>query len=272
MNEVKSLSKAIDKPVEDVNGWFRSRQRVDRESVKVRVAADCLWRLGMYALCFFTNLYILRGQPWSRNLSLCWEDIPLQRNEESVRWFYVALEIPLYLVLLVSQLTEGRRASDMWEMTVHHTTVLVLLSIVYLGNFVRIGMVGLLLHDVTDIFLESSKLASNFRWKGMADLLFVGFAGSWAYARIYRVSTALLPTLFTDGRAAMSESLYKVVIGLMAVLVCLNLYWFFKISSLLYRILWAGSPKERAQRDFTDLSTDDEVDSDSSYFSDVDKQ
>mmetsp|Transcript_11336 Transcript_11336/g.22119 ORF Transcript_11336/g.22119 Transcript_11336/m.22119 type:complete len:386 (+) Transcript_11336:202-1359(+) len=270
MNEIKSVSKAIDKPVEDLNAWFRARQRLDRDAVKVRVSSDCLWRLIMYSVFLLANFYISRGQVWSRDLARTWEDLPLQRNEESLKWFYVALEIPLYVVLLISQVVDGRQARDMWEMTLHHSTVLMLLAIIYLGNFVRIGMVGLILHDVTDIFLEASKLASSFRWKGIADTLFVGFAGSWAYARLYRVATGLVPTLLNDGRPVIGETLYMVVLGLLAVIVCLNLFWFTKISALLYRILWGGSPAERATRDFTDFSTDDDVDSDSSYFSDVD--
>jgi len=268
INEIKSLSSAIDKPVEDLNNWFRVRQVQDRNVVKLRTTAESLWRLAVYSICLGINLSILRGKPWVKNIAQTWEGLPLQPQEEPVLLFFTCVQLPLYLVLLFTQVTDGRRAKDMWEMTIHHALVVVLMVLLYLGNFCRIGMIGLALHDVTDLLLESSKLAHNARFKGLADLLFTGFAAAWFYCRLYKFSTLVLASLFTHGTKAAGPAI-NVFAGLLLVLVLLNLFWFLQIARMLYRLLWAGAEKQRRQRDFTDLSTDDDVDSDSSYMSDV---
>mmetsp|Transcript_23408 Transcript_23408/g.41407 ORF Transcript_23408/g.41407 Transcript_23408/m.41407 type:complete len:373 (-) Transcript_23408:124-1242(-) len=268
INEIKSLSKALDRSVEDLNQWFRVRQVMDRDVVKVRVGAETMWRLCMYGLCLALNLSIMRNQPWAKDIARCWEKLPFQPQELHVRWFFVYLEIPLYIVLFVCQITDGRKAKDMWEMTAHHSLVVVLMTLCYLGNFMRIGMIGLAMHDVTDLFLESSKLANMFRFKGTADLLFTGFGASWAYFRLYKFLSVVLFSVKEHGSVVFGQ-VSQVFMLLLAVLLGLNLFWFYKIATMLYRILWAGSPKERRQRDQTDLSTDDDVDSDSSYLSDA---
>lgn len=268
INDIKALSKAMGRPVEELNCWFRTRQARDRHAVKVRTTAESLWRLLTYSLCFFVNMALSRRQAWFKDPSLCWEGLPFQPLSADVKYFYTALEIPLYVVLLLAQLLDGRKARDSWEMVAHHLLVVLLLSAVYLGNYVRMGMLGLLLHDVTDLFLEASKLASSFRFRAVADLCFVGFAGAWAYARLYKFAAVVLLEVHTGGRAVAGPQFMALLSALLGVLLLLNLFWFSKIAKVVYRILWGGSTKESQQRDFTDLSTDEEHDSDSSYFSD----
>mmetsp|Transcript_13096 Transcript_13096/g.21210 ORF Transcript_13096/g.21210 Transcript_13096/m.21210 type:complete len:376 (+) Transcript_13096:53-1180(+) len=266
INEIKAFSKELGKSVEDLNKWFRFRQVRDRQAVKVRVCSESMWRLLMYGVCVVMNLQIIRSQAWAKDITKCWEDVPFQLNDPVVKLFYVGVEIPLYMCLLFLQVWDNRKAKDRWEMTTHHALVLLLISLVYVGNFVRIGMVGLLLHDITDIFLETSKLASSFRYKGLSDLMFAGFGISWGYCRLYLFSTLIIRSIFSDGKQVIGFG-FNFLVGLIFVLYLLNLYWFKKIAFLMYRLFWAGAEKERQQRDFTDLSTDDDIDSDSSYLS-----
>jgi len=270
VNAAKALAAQLGRRLEEVQGWFVARQRRDRARVKLRRTVESVRRLVLYGLCVGWNVGVLRqeGWRWWKDLASCWEGLPLQELDQGVRAFYVYLEIPMYVVLLIAQLTDSRRASDMWEMTMHHSIVILLLSVVYLGNFVRIGMIGLLLHDVTDVFLECSKLANAFRYRWLADLMFIGFVGSWFYARLYKFATTVLISIYVDGHVHVGPVL-NLLGALILMLVIMNLYWFTKIWKVAYRILWSGNKSRQQQREFTDLSTDDDVDSDSSFWSDA---
>ena len=272
INAVKQLSGRVGKPVEELNRWFRAREAGDREQVRVRGCAESLFRLVAYGCVLAYNVWVLRGAgaAWARGGPALWEGLPLQESDFAARALFVCLQLPLYVVLLLAQVTDGRRARDMWEMTAHHVLVLALLSTVYLGNFLRIGMLGLVLHDVTDLLLEASKLANLFKQRGLADALFFAFAASWAYSRLYRFSQLVLSAVVAGEGGRVIGPILNALYAMIGLLFVLNLYWFKKIGSLLYRLLWAGAGKERAQRENTDLSTDDDVDSDSSYMSDAD--
>lgn len=53
------------------------------------------------------------------------------------------------------------RRKDWAESMTHHVATVILLVYAYYVNFARVGTMVLLVHDVSDIFLESAKLA---RW------------------------------------------------------------------------------------------------------------
>jgi len=265
INRIKTESSILKRSVEELNNWFRARQRQDRDTIKVRVCCESAWRFIMYSLCVASNLKLMKDE--GITVANAWDNLPFQESSTELRHFYSTLELPLYVVLLFFQLLEGRKAHDMWEMSTHHLLVVLLIGIVYTGNFLRIGLYGLILHDVTDLFLESSKLANYLKFRKLADLLFTGFAFSWGYSRIYKFTTVVLPSVTKHGRDVSGDSFTAVTL-LLGVLYFLNLYWFWKIAKLWLKLFWVGNGKERQQRAMTDLSTDDEVDSDSSFFSD----
>lgn len=50
------------------------------------------------------------------------------------------------------------RRKDWLESMVHHIATIALLLYSYYVNFTRVGIMVMLLHDVSDIFLEAAKL------------------------------------------------------------------------------------------------------------------
>ena len=64
------------------------------------------------------------------------------------------------------------RRKDFAESLAHHVVTLALLYYSFYANFVRPGLIIMLLHDVSDIFLEAAKLA---RYAGRQ--VWVGCAG-----------------------------------------------------------------------------------------------
>ncbi|MEQ2253965.1 Ceramide synthase 2, partial [Ilyodon furcidens] len=65
---------------------------------------------------------------------------------------------------------------DFKEQIVHHLATLVLLSFSWCANFIRIGTLVMLVHDASDVFLESAKLFNYAKWEKTSKGLFVVFA------------------------------------------------------------------------------------------------
>jgi hypothetical protein len=65
----------------------------------------------------------------------------IQRNiGHQVMWCFSAFTIDV-------------RRSDFWEMAIHHAITIILLSLSFTVNFVRIGTMVLICHDTADIIL-----------------------------------------------------------------------------------------------------------------------
>ena len=67
------------------------------------------------------------------------------------------IETGFYYALLIGSVFDVKR-SDFWELVFHHVLTIGLLSISWTINFVRVGTLVLISHDISDIFLEGGKL------------------------------------------------------------------------------------------------------------------
>mmetsp|Transcript_21780 Transcript_21780/g.26458 ORF Transcript_21780/g.26458 Transcript_21780/m.26458 type:complete len:383 (+) Transcript_21780:309-1457(+) len=266
INEVKSISVKTKISVEQVNKWFQLRQRIDRNDIKVKRFKEGVWRLFMYTICFFTGYTLIKNEPWYHDTSLCWTTIFTEPIPEDLKLFYIGLQLPLYLHLSLQLLFDSRKSPDNWEMLSHHLVAVLLIGLSYIGNFTRMGALCLLYHDVTDLFLESTKILNYLRWTSLSNLAFFGLVSCWGYARLYKFATVIIYSVMYEAvEADVFGSSYPYFLGGLLVIFCLNVYWFHAISQMAYRVLWGGTEKVR-ERAMTDLSTDDEYDSDDSSF------
>ena len=67
------------------------------------------------------------------------------------------VETGFYYALLIGSIFDVKR-SDFWELVFHHVLTIGLLSISWAINFVRVGTLVLISHDISDILLEGGKL------------------------------------------------------------------------------------------------------------------
>lgn len=89
----------------------------------------------------------------------------------------------LYSSFLITQAFDIKR-KDFWEMFVHHVITLMLLSFSWVYNLTRIGVYTLLLHDCSDIFLESAKMANYMKKQDLSTGIFVIFTIVWTATRL----------------------------------------------------------------------------------------
>lgn len=269
VNKVKSVGEVTGMSIPDVNAWLRYRLQHERGTVKLQSFSESFWRLVLYTVAFVVNVSLTIDKPWARDARLCWTDLWNQPADSEVQSFYTMVQLPIYLHLLFCEVAERAGGRSSGEMTGHHVLAIVLIVSSYLSNFLRIGCLTMLCHDVTDLLLESSKLLKYIKWRTLSDVLFFSFAIAWFGARVYYFSTVVIYSTMFDSvsEGTIGKDSYLFFNILLSVLFLLNLYWMGKISSAWYRILWAGPAQASAARDANDLSTDD--DSDSSYFSEM---
>ena len=51
---------------------------------------------------------------------------------------------------------------DFWQMMLHHLVTMFMISVSYMVGYIRIGAVIMLVHDISDVFLEVMLLFSSF--------------------------------------------------------------------------------------------------------------
>lgn len=118
---------------------------------------EAAWKFQAY---FFNTVYgflfVLGEQGWMWDTESCWSAYPLSVVPRSIYWYYM-MELGVYIHELVNVFTDDRR-KDFVAMVTHHISTLILISGSYIVNFIPIGSLVMVVHDVADSFLEAAKL------------------------------------------------------------------------------------------------------------------
>ena len=93
--------------------------------------------------------FVLKDKAWLYNTHECFIGYPRRPVETDV-WLYYMIEGGFYIALLFTSIFDTRR-SDFWEMTLHHLVTVGLLSFSWTVNFVRVGTLILISHDISDV-------------------------------------------------------------------------------------------------------------------------
>ncbi|CAJ0957627.1 unnamed protein product, partial [Mesorhabditis belari] len=213
-----------------------------------------------YTFSWIYGLIILWEKPWLWNVKESWIGYPFHTVDRSVWWYYM-IETSFYYSLLLSAFFDVKR-SDFWELIIHHFVTIGLLSVSWTINFIRIGTLVLISHDVADILLEAGKL---FRYsnchKTLTDVFFTLFMLSWILTRlIYYPFVVIRSAIFEAANCIHPD--YKVydtyqtpyvpriLIILLAVLLILHIFWTITIAKIVIRTITGGEVK--------DIRSDDE--------------
>ncbi|KAL4222873.1 Ceramide synthase 2 [Mactra antiquata] len=178
--DFKSLSKQTDLSTRQVEVWFRDRKKQDSHTT-LQKFCDSGWHFIFYLVSFSYGMYVMQDKPWFQRTIDCWEGWPLQNVTNDVYWYYM-IELAFYWSLIYTLLWDPKR-SDFYQMFVHHVATIVLMNFSWLVNFVRIGTLVLIVHDVADPLLELTKMVNYLKWKRTTDIVFVVFVIAWITSR-----------------------------------------------------------------------------------------
>ncbi|MEJ1270688.1 ceramide synthase 3 [Cricetulus griseus] len=151
-NDVYGLAKKCNLTERQVERWFRSRRNQDRPC-RMKKFRESWAELEMVKTHVSAVLKPL---------------LPSQY------WYYI-LEMSFYWSLLFSLGSDIKR-KDFLANVIHHLAAISLMSFSWCANYIRSGTLVMLVHDVSDIWLESAKMFSYAGWKQTCNALFLIFS------------------------------------------------------------------------------------------------
>ncbi|KAK4553918.1 sphingosine N-acyltransferase lag1 [Recurvomyces mirabilis] len=223
------------------------------------------------------GLFVMSRTPvWYFNTTGMYEGYPHRAHEAWFKAYYLlqAAYWSQQAIVLMLQLEKPR--GDFKELVLHHIVTLALIGLSYRFHFTYMGVAVYVTHDISDFFLATSKTL-NYLDLWLTSPFFAVFVFVWAYLRHY-VNLVILKSLlppatytipFTSLTVQTGEfatvgpytldfatQQYKcwisqpMVFLLLAALQCINIFWFFLILRILWRILVTSK--------LSDVRSDDE--------------
>lgn len=218
------------------------------------------------------GLHVMASQPtWWYNTSEFWKGYPHWRMEPSTKAYYL-LQFSYWLqqMLVISFRIEKPR-SDFVELVIHHLVTLWLVGWSYLTNLTMIGTTIFVSMDISDTFLGISKCINYTQYKRTSEVSFAIFLCIWTYFRHWQ-NLRILYSIYTEydvlvpefaRRWSPSNEVYLTgwmkwqIFSPIMLLQILNLFWYFLIWRVVYRMI-AGHAASDVREDG---ETDDEDDS-----------
>uniref|UniRef100_A0A3B1K7J6 Ceramide synthase 3 n=1 Tax=Astyanax mexicanus TaxID=7994 RepID=A0A3B1K7J6_ASTMX len=179
--DIQGLSKKCSWSSRQVERWFRRRRNQERPGV-LKKFREASWRFVFYLAAFIGGIVALYDKPWFYDLREVWMAYPKQSMLESQYWYYI-LEMSFYWSLLFS-ITFDVKRKDFKEQIIHHLATLTLLAFSWCGNYIRVGTLVMLVHDASDVLLESAKLFNYSKWERACNSSFVLFAVVFMVTRL----------------------------------------------------------------------------------------
>ena len=166
-------------------------------------------------------------------------------------------------------------------MMTHHVVTIALVTWSYAVGFLPVGVIVLLLHDMTDIPLDMLKMSNYLKMEGVpglftSEILFVTTIALWFYYRIYQYPTKLLYATIVGSREAtmtMADAhdftqlfpnpgppswlLFNV---LLTTLYCLHIWWGILLVRVLVGVVTKGT-HDAAKEEYEGTSSDSDNES-----------
>ncbi|XP_071942549.1 ceramide synthase 1-like [Antedon mediterranea] len=201
-----------------------------------------IWFLMLYII-FGHHEYIFRDpvscfKGWNPNV-----DVPF-----GIRLVYT-LQASFYMHSVFATLYMDTWRKDSYMMLIHHFLTLSLIGFSYLSRYHNVGLLVFFLHDITDVFLENSKLLIYFKIRRgkkypindqLANIGFAGFSVSWFVCRLYWFPLKAIWSAanVSEGPADNIHMPFVLLLNCMLwVLLAMNIWWFTFILSMLYKVL-----------------------------------
>lgn len=173
---------------------------------------------------------------------------PFQIQTSEVRWYYF-ISFGHYIHLFVTQFFEPKR-KDWWEMFIHHLVTMALLFFSYIVSFLRIGVVVLLCHDVSDVMLELAKLFNYLKLGTLCDTTFTLFAVTFFLGRLvlYPWRVIYVALGYANEQVGVWKGFYIFVIWLF-MLQILHVFWFYTIVKMIVAFAAKGEVEKDAREE-----------------------
>ncbi|XP_023669982.2 ceramide synthase 2 [Paramormyrops kingsleyae] len=237
-NDIDGLSKKCGWTRRQVERWFRKRRNRDRPGL-LKKFREASWRCVFYLSACIGGFIALNDKPWFYDTREVWAGFPKQTMLPSQYWYYI-IELSFYLSLLF-RITFDVKRKDFKEQVIHHVATLTLLSFSWCANYIRIGTMVMITHDVSDVLLESAKLFNYAKWERTCNSIFVLFAVIFIVTRL-----VIFPFWLIHCTWVYPVELYPAFFGyyffnvMLVVLLLLHIFWAYLILRMVKKFIFGN--------------------------------
>jgi len=158
-----------------------------------------------------------------------------------------SLELGFYLQAVPYLFLWEVRRKDFWENFAHHLATIGLIVYSYEVNFMKIGTMVFLCHDINDIFMELAKLSKYARREGLANVLFASFVISWFATRMFYFPVWIIRSAWYEPIEIIADQYninphphHEIFLTLLCFLFALHSYWSYLILRIVVKQVIRG--------------------------------
>ena len=163
---------------------------------------DQMWQLAIHASMSAFEAYILFFEEGTvdfwKDYTQFWTPHPRsnQMSKDSIHVLYL-LQMAIWIVTCFQHRFVEERHKDYFMMYAHHVVTIALVALSYFNNYMRIGVVVLFIHDLSDIPVDLLKIFNYCQLEGpkglfLVEIIFVTNLVGWAYLRFYLYFTKVI--------------------------------------------------------------------------------
>lgn len=231
--------------------------RNEKREENAKRCSESAVKLAYYIFSWFWLLKVVKSLGiWEDTLS-CIEFYPYPVTF-SIMGVYV-WELGFYISGLVCHFTIETRRKDFWEMALHHLVTICLIAGSVHMQYERIGLMILLLHDISDIFLETGKIFTYLDNDPVATIAFLGLIVTWFVARCVYFPLKILRSVWVEHVGYMKIPYGEHFGVLLLILQVLNIFWFCLLLNMAYKKLFEGAEIEDTRETAVDKRNTDKA-------------
>ena len=253
-----------------------------RNEVRIFKFGEYVFRLFFHATISVVGIWYFWDKDWWKQggTKALFQNFPFHSVEPGMTWYYLIqsaynlealvniVELSFVVQLQAMWNLKGKLQSpiiidwspnvrgDFREMFVHHiiTNLLVIGSSCF--RFTRIGSMVFLVHDISDVPVDLSKLANFLKWKAATAVCFASMVAAWAMTRLGVLPFIIYRSVLTESWMVCNTGVvapiyyiqyrpfFYVLIGL---LILLHLAWFTMMLRMGYLLVRKGETHDLSE-------------------------
>lgn len=218
--------------------WASRKTRLSAlRRIKFRIS---VWKFLYFATLMVGGFCVVGREDWIfdyRRYPHTYKTVPT-----AFRLYYF-ISIAFYINELIGIFIEPRK-KDFREMLIHHVATITLIWLSYANGLVRYGITILLIHDISDPYLELAKINVALRNTRAANALFFVFMVVFIGTRIF-VYPPFLVLPATCHLLGLKAQFWSLTIAVMLnVLVVAHIIWSYLILKMFHRIVYEHNTRD----------------------------
>jgi ceramide synthetase len=246
-------------------GMVNGAQDPLKPRLQMKKWLDQSWQLLIHVSMTAMELWVLADEVWWQDTPTCWQPATWLQGTHLIKPALKAvylLQLAIWIYTCFVHVFVAERIKDYYVMFAHHCVTIALLALSAHARFFRIGLLVLLVHDFSDVFVDLLKMVSYLKLDGrrgwfLTELAYVACVFNFIYWRLFefplrvihssafdsyielfvkRPELYVAPTTLWE-RLTPPIHMYCVTNALLIVLLCMHVYWTLLFFRLGYRML-----------------------------------